>query len=331
MQNIMKKTNIFFTLTFLMLSVVFISCQDNYDPIGNNKGLPVLKVGMKDFMFSGDGGSLSTSVKTNVDVIGTSAIAVPWLSTSASSDNSTFTVTAQANTENKIRSTSFDIMTKTGGNEAMVKVSVLQAHNGANLFFDNLNTDLSSDWKVIKPNGVWKSINGALNSNSPGDVVSLITYSNEKAKMVRDASHNFILSADMKVVGWMGLTFHVKDANTYYGACIGNQVGSAVDVFIMGIKNGNVDEVFTYTAGIDTGTSADRDDYLRMEVISNPTSPSKFTVNLYAIKTVNGVAIVAKTLFTKECTSVKNTDGGYAGFYAKVGGGDFKRFILSVK
>ena len=326
----MNKPIIIFTLCLAIMSVVFISCEESYDPIGNNKPVPVLKLSTKFIAVPSTGGAYPINITSNVDQI-EGKTTVPWV-TGAYASN-VLTVTAAANPDDVVRETLVTAATVTGGNEAQSAARVIQGNNGmSNIFANMLRSDLDADWKVLKPNGAWTIENNSLRTNSPGDVQSVMTYTKNGAQTVRSATKKFKLSVDVSNSNyWAGAVFHATDVNNFFYVGL-NINPTSLFVIIIRKLNG-ADGAHAMDSGI--ALSADRDSYLRCEIVSTTTNPNQFTVNVYELKTTGDVnfntdvSVVQKLVYTRTVTDASLSSGGFAGVWGKVGGGYFRRFVLT--
>ncbi len=325
----MKKIYKFLILSLSFLNVISLSCEDDYDPIGNNKPMPVLKVDSKFIAVSGAGGSFPVNVTTNAEEIGTTAT-VPWLSGTFS--NNVVNLTAASNPEDAVRETYAKIATVTGQNEAQVAVRVIQAGNGMNITANMLRSELDGDWKAIRSNGNWTVEDNSLRTNSPGDVMSVMVCQKEEAKTVRSATRKFRFSVDVKNSNnWAGVVFHAKDGQNFF--YIGLNINpTSLFVVVDRIYNGGGSPM-----AMDPGIvlSADRDPFLRCEIVTTTAKPNEFTLNIYELKTTGDVSlntdqsVVQKLAYTRTFNNSLLSDGGYAGVWGKVGGGYFRRFVLT--
>lgn len=326
----MKKAD-FFKFTFIALSIVVTSCKkDDYDPIGNNKPVPVLKLDSKFALIPGTGGNFPINITTNAEQIEAKSL-VPWL-TGTYSDK-VVTLTAPANPDDDVRESYITIATVTGQSEAQSAIRVIQGNNGMkNIFANMLRNDLDDDWKVIKANGSWIMEDNSLRTNSPGDVQSVMAYRKVGAETVRSASRKFKLSVDVKNSNnWAGVVFHATDDKNFF--YIGLNINpTSLFVVVDRIYNGGGSPM-----AMDPGNvlSADRDPYLRCEIVTTTDNPNKFTLNVYELKTTGDMnlntdlSVIQKLAYSKTFNNNLMSDGGYAGVWGKVGGGYFRRFVLT--
>jgi hypothetical protein len=328
--QIMKDKILLFMLAFVLGGVMLISCQDEYDPIGNNKPAPVLKLDSKFAAVPGGGGIYPINITTNVPEVEAKST-VSWLSGTYGEE--VVTLSATANTEDIVRETLVSIATVTGNNEAQSTVRVIQASQGMDKIFANmLRAELTSDWKVIKPNGTWTIEENALRANSPGDVQSIMVFGDQNAKTVRSVTREFRYSVDVKNSNnWAGIVFHATDAKNFF--YIGLNINpTSLFVIVSRMYNGS-DAAHAMDPGI--VLSAERDPYLRCEIVSNTDKPNEFTLNVYELKTSGDVTLntdvseVQKLAYTRTFNDALMAEGGYAGVWGKVGGGFFKRFVLT--
>lgn len=326
----MKKIYTCLMLILGGLSVVCTSCQDDYDPIGNNKPAPVLKLDSRFVAIPGTGGSFPINVTSNVENIAVNTLA-PWINGTYS--DHVVTLTAPANTEDVVLESYVQVATVTGRNEAQMATRVIQGNSGMpNIFADMLRNELSTDWKVLRANGTWSIEDNSLRTNSPGDVMSVIANMKEDAKTVRSAAKKFTFSVDVKSNNtWAGVVFHATDAQNFFYVGL-NVAPTSVFVFVDRIYQGGASPM-----AMDPGIvlSEDRDPFLRCEIVTTTENPDAFTLNVYELKTsgeVNlntDISVVQKLAYTRTFNSSLMADGGYAGVWGKVGGGDFRRFVLA--
>ncbi len=325
------KISIFFLFTLIALSVEFTSCaKNNYDPIGNNKPVPVLKVDSKFIAIPGTGGQSPVNITSNADKIGINSL-VSWLTGTYS--NKIVTLTVPSNPDDAVRESYATIATQTGQNEAQAAVRVIQGNNGMpNIFADMLRADLSTDWKVLKPNGDWAIINNSLNTNSPGDVQSVMAFQKAGAETVRSSTKKFRLSVDVtNSNSWAGVVFHAtNDSNFFY---IGLNISpTSLFVVVDRIYNGSGSPMALDPNNV---LSADRSAYLRCEIVTTTDKPDQFTLNVYELKDSGDInsntdlAVVQKLAYTRTFSNNLMANGGYAGVWGKVGGGSFRRFVLT--
>lgn len=326
----MKNKILLFTLAIALPGVMFLSCQDEYDPIGNNKPAPVLKLDSKFAAVPGTGGTYPINITTNVEDIEAKST-VDWLSGTYGED--VVTLSATANTEDIVRETLVAIATVTGNNEAQSTVRVIQANQGMdNIYANMLRSELDTKWKVIKPNGTWVVEENALRANSPGDVQSIMVFENENAKTVRSATREFRYSVDVKNSNnWAGIVFHATDPKNFF--YIGLNINpTSLFVIVSRMYNGS-DAPHAMDPGI--VLSAERDPYLRCEIVSTLEKPNEFTLNVYELKASGDVSlntdvsVIQKLAYTRTFNDALMAEGGYAGVWGKVGGGFFKRFVLT--
>lgn len=320
-----------FSFSFIALSVVFTSCKkDDYDPIGNNKPVPVLKLDSKFIAIPGTGGEFPVNITSNADKIVANSLA-PWLSGAYS--NKVVTLTAPANPDDAVRESYVTIATETGQSEAQSAVRVIQGNNGMkNIFANMLREDLNNDWKVLKANGNWTMEDNSLRTNSPGDVQSVMAFHKEGAETVRSSTRAFRLSVDVKNSdNWAGVVFHATDDKNFF--YIGLNINpTSLFVVVDRIYNGGGSPM-----AMDPGNvlSVDRSPYLRCEIVTTTDKPNEFTLNVYELKTSGDInfntdlSVVQKLAYTKKFNSNLMADGGYAGVWGKVGGGYFRRFVLT--
>lgn len=326
----MKKTINFFTLTLAVLSVAVTSCEDNYDPIGNNKPVPVLKVDSKFMAISGTGGSSLINVTSNAEKIEANSM-VPWIT--GTYNNKIVTLTAAANPDDVVRESYVNVATVTGRNEAQVAVRVIQGNNGMkNIFANMLRNAPDADWKVLKANGNWTTEDNSLRTNSSGDIQSVMAYCNDAAKTIRSASNKFKFSVDVKNSNnWAGVVFHATDDKNFFYVGL-NINPTSLFVVVDRIYNGGGSPM-----AMDPGIvlSADRDPFLRCEIVTTTEKPNEFTLNVYELKTTGDVSfntdlsVIQKLAYTRTFNSTLMAGGGYAGVWGKVGGGYFRRFVLT--
>ncbi|MEN6456394.1 MAG: BACON domain-containing protein [Prolixibacteraceae bacterium] len=324
-----KKVINIFALSFTLLGTIFVSCEDNYDPIGNNKPMPVLKVDSKFVAAPGTGGSFPVSVTTNAEVVEATSTA-SWISGTFS--NSVVSLTAAANPEDAVREAYAKIATVTGQNEAQVALRVIQAGSGMAITANMLRSELDSDWKTIRLNGNWTIEDNSLRTDSPGDVMSVMVCQKDNAKTVRSATRKFRFSVDVKNNNsWAGVVFHAKDGQNFF--YIGLNINpTSLFVIVDRIYNGGGSPM-----AMDPGIvlSADRDPFLRCEIVTTTEKPNEFTLNVYELKTTGDVSlntdqsVVQKLVYTRAFNNNLLADGGYAGVWGKVGGGYFRRFVLT--
>lgn len=326
----MKNISNIFTVYFVMFGLIFVSCDDDYDPIGKNKPAPVLKISSNFLAFPSNGGNSPVDITTNVEKIETNSTA-SWIS-GAFNDN-TLTLTAKANVEENIREALVNVTTVTGGNEAQSSVRIIQGNMGSDKIFANmLRSEFNSDWKSLKSNGSWTVEDFAIRTNSPGDIQSIMTYRKEGSQTIRSATNKFKFSVDVKNSNnWAGVVFNAKDEKNYYYVGL-NINPTSLFVVVNRVYNG-VDSPHAMDPGI--VLSQDRDPYLRCEIVSTTDKPHQFTVNIYELKTTGNpslntdVSVIQKLAYTRTFNDNLIMDGGYAGIYGKVGGGYFKRFVLA--
>lgn len=317
-------------LTFSLLNIIFLSCQEDYDPIGNNKPAPVLKLGTKFTAVSSTGGSFPIAVTTNVETIEAKST-VPWISGNYS--NNVLTLTATANTEDVVRETLVAVATVTGNNEAQSSARIIQGNQGMDKIFANmLRSELDGDWRVLKANGNWTIEDNAVRTDSPGDVQSVMAYCNEEAKTVRSATRQFRLTVDVKNSNnWAGVVFHATDSRNFFYVGL-NINPTSLFVVVDRIYNGGGSPM-----AMDPGIvlSAERDPFLRCEIVTNTAKPNEFTLNVYELKTTGDInlntdlSVVQKLVYTRTFNNNLMAAGGYAGIWGKVGGGYFRRFVLT--
>lgn len=326
----MKNISNICAICFVLLSLLFVSCDDDYDPIGNNKPAPILKISSNFLAFPSNGGNLSVDITTNVEEIETSST-VSWIS--GSYNEEILTLTAIANAEDDIREALVNVATVTGSNEAQSSVRIIQGNKGSDKIFANmLRSDFDDDWKSLKSNGNWKVEDFAIRTDSPGDIQSIMTYRKEGSQTIRSATNKFKFSVDVKNSNnWAGVVFNAKDDKNYYYVGL-NISPTSLFVVVNRVYNG-VDSPHAMDPGI--VLSEDRDSYLRCEIVSTTDKPHQFTVNIYELKTTGNpslntdVSVIQKLAYTRTFNDNLIMDGGYAGIWGKVGGGYFRRFVLT--
>lgn len=162
--------------------------------------------------------------------------------------------------------------------------------------------------------------------------MSVMTYSKEGAKTVRSASNKFRLSVDVKNDNnWAGVVFHGTDDENFFYVGL-NIAPTSVFVFVDRIYQGGSSPM-----AIDPGIvlSEARDAFLRCEIVTTTEKPNEFTLNVYELKTTGeiklntDISVVQKVVYSRTFNNSLMADGGYAGVWGKVGGGYFRRFVLT--
>jgi hypothetical protein len=189
-----------------------------------------------------------------------------------------------------------------------------------------------ADWKVLKANGNWTTEDNSLRTNSSGDIQSVMAYCNDAAKTIRSASNKFKFSVDVKNSNnWAGVVFHATDDKNFFYVGL-NINPTSLFVVVDRIYNGGGSPM-----AMDPGIvlSADRDPFLRCEIVTTTEKPNEFTLNVYELKTTGDVSfntdlsVIQKLAYTRTFNSTLMAGGGYAGVWGKVGGGYFRRFVLT--
>ncbi len=134
MRNIMKST----LYTIALCGVALLgSCNDDYDPIGNNKPASKFRVSPLSLAFDGNGGEISVNVNTNVPDVAVGTLP-EWVESAAMNEDMTlFTVKAKANTGIPVRTGIINLTTVTGETEASLNLNLVQAGAGANIIYDD--------------------------------------------------------------------------------------------------------------------------------------------------------------------------------------------------
>ena len=322
---------IFISITFFVFTVLAISsCQEEYDPIGNNRPAPVLKIDSDFLVAPSIGGSFPINIETNVEEIETKST-VPWIS--GTYNESVLTLTATENAEEDIREALVTVATVSGNNEAQSSVRVIQGNNGSDKIFANmLRSELDSDWKSLKSNGNWTVEDNAVRTDSPGDIQSVMTYRKDGSQTIRSTTRKFKFSVDVKNSNnWAGVVFNAKDDKNYYYVGL-NINPSSLFVVVNRVFDG-ADAPHAMDPGIELGS--ERDPYLRCEIVTTTEKPHEFTVNVYELKTTGNpdlntdLSQIQKLVYSRTFNDNLIMDGGYAGIWGKVGGGYFRRFVLT--
>ncbi|GAA4312877.1 hypothetical protein [Compostibacter hankyongensis] len=330
----MKSINAFALL--LAASLVLTSCQEDYDPIGNNKPAPVLKIDPQYLRFDGAGGSSEASVKTNVASLD---ISTPpsWIQAVLSEDRTQITASAQANDDPvNIRMGTLQITTETGENEATQYLHFVQAAKDGMLTFD------AFDGKTLDPN--WQKSGTGKVTIGGGQLTmeenSILTYRAPRA-LVSQPNNVIIASVDVKG-GEGGLQVYLNDdpnnAFSFFFS-INSETGTggffafhgstpmALGDQIPGDPLNGTDMPAIPAAG-------ERDDYFRIEFTNAPRWPNwwQSEVNIYSLKTSGGqTKVLAKHYTRKFEIDGPKPQPGYFAIWTKGGSCSFKNFILSAQ
>ncbi len=326
-----------FTLTFAVLSVVFTSCQDDYDPIGNNKPIPTLKVNPMQMAFDGVGGDLSSDLSTNAPSLG---IGTPpsWISATLSTDNKKITVKAQANDDlSNIRVGSLDISTKTGENEAVQYLNFVQAAKGGILNYNSFTgKSLDQYWETSGSGAI--TIGGGYLSMG----ANTLLVCKSPTALVTQPNNIVIASVDIKAGGEGGLQVYLtNDPNNSFSFffSINNDTGKGGfyafhGTGAMALGDAIPGDPLNGTTMPAIPSSAERDDYFRIEFTNSARMPNwwQSVVNIYSLKTTNGVTKVLLKHYTRkfEIDGPKPQPGNFAA-WARSGTSSFKNFILSAQ
>lgn len=322
---------------FALICLLATSCQEEYDPLGNNKPLPVLMVSSLSMGFDGTGGEASLNIETNADV---EILDSPsWVSTSFNEDFSILTVVAQANTNaNSIRSATIQLSTKTGENEAGQFINCVQAAQGAKLSFD------SFEGNVLNP--YWKKI-GSSDAIIGGGKLTVgskteLTYENPFS-IISQPNNIVIASVDIKG-GNGGILIYVNDDpddvfkfrinmnnNTNTGSFFAFH-GSNPMALGDKIPGNMIDASVVMPPIPDVAT---RDEYFRLEVTNEAQMPNwwQYVVNVYSLTTnYKGETVVVDKHFTRkfEIDNPKPKPGHFA-VWCWDGPIEFKNFTVSAQ
>ncbi len=334
----MKKIIKLITLTFFLLSLLITACVDNYDPIGNNKPAPVLKVSPLQLAFDGAGGELSADLTTNAAslVLGT---APSWINSALSNDYKKVIVTAQANDDKaNIRLGSEKISNATGAaNEAEQFLTFVQAAQGGVLNYDSFTgKNLALDWQTVGTGQV--SLGNGNLTMEPNTLLVCKT----STSLVTQPNNIVIASVDIQVGGEGGLQVYLSDdpKNSFsFFFSIDNATGKGGFYAFhgsspMALGDQIPGDPLNGTTMPAISSAGERDDYFRIEFTNAPRWPNwwQSEVNIYSLKTTNGETKVLNKHYTRKF----EIDGpkplpGYFAIWSRGTKCSFKNFILSAQ
>ncbi len=333
----MKKINEIFAC-LIVLSIIATSCQDDYDPIGNNKPAPVLKISPLYLTFDGGEGKTSATISTNSSSLETST-PPSWITTNFNSDYTEMAATAQANDDVcSVRTGTFQISTVTGqSNEAAQNINFIQAAADGILTFDSFSDkDFEQNWQTNGTGDVSLG-NGYLTVGANTLLVCKST-----AALVTQANNVVIASVDIKADCEGGLQVYLTDdpENSFSFFFTVNNATSTGGFYAfhgsspMALGDAIPGDPLNGTEMPAIPSSGERDDYFRIEFTNAPRWPNwwQSEVNIYSLKTTNGETKVLKKHYTRKF-EIDNPkpQPGYFAVWSRGTTCYFRNFILSAQ
>ncbi len=334
----MKKICYILIYCLFPLSFVVTSCQDDYDPIGNNKPAPVLKISPLFLTFDGGEGEVYASISTNSSSLETST-PPSWITNSFNSDYTEMSATAQANDDMyNIRTGIFQITTVTGqSNEAAQTINFVQAATNGILTFDSFSSkDFEKNWQT-EGSGDVSLENSYL---SVGENTLLVC--KESSAFVTQANNVVIASVDIKADCEGGLQVYLTDdpGNSFsFFFTINNTTGTGGFYAFhgsspMALGDAIPGDPLNGTEMPKIPSSGERDDYFRIEFSNSSRWPNwwQSEVNIYSLKTTNGETKVLKKHYTRKF-EIDNPkpQPGYFAVWSRGTTCYFRNFILSAQ
>lgn len=337
----MKNINWILIFALIALSFIYASCQDEYDPIGNNKPVPVLKLSSTNLGFDSAGGKVSVEMETNASKL-VMGDAPSWISAVQDAANSKLTVTAQINDDiANIRRGSMKISTDNGTtNEAKQNLNFIQAAQGGRLNYDSFTAkSLNKGWET---NGTGEVSFGA-GQLTLGPNTMLICKTS--TALVSQINNVVIASVDIKAGGEGGLQLYLDPSNP-------NNPDNRIFVFISINDNTGIGSLYARQGPTalslgdkipggnsgpmpDIPSASERDNYFRIE-FSNASGGANWEnveINIYSLKTSDGETKVLKKHYMR--TFVLNKPKlqlpGYFAVWARNSTCSFKNFTLSAQ
>lgn len=333
-----------FYISVIFLTFLLMSCQKEYDPIGNNKPAPLLKLIPPALAFDGVGGEFSVDIETNAEdlKIGTYP---NWIaSVNLSEDKKKLVVTAKPNEDNiALNQGSIKIETLTGSNEAVQTLFLIQAAAGAKITYDAFNgKKLNLD--VWKPFGNYTIGSGCLTMKGDGNKGTELMCLAPSAKLTQPNNINTI-TVDVKD-GESGLKVYVNEdlsnsTNFWTFFFIYNPMDNKGAVYVFN-KYGPCalgdavpgNPLNPSQKMDDIPPLGERDEYFRLEVTNAYKWPNwwKSEFNIYSLKTVNGVQEVLKKHYTRNFEfDMPKPSPGYVSVWARGGQCNFRNFMVSAQ
>ena len=336
-------------ISYISAIAVFavVSCQEPYDPIGNNRPAPLLTVTPSSLAFDGPGGTLEAAIETNVETINVGGYP-DWIeSVTVSEDGKTLSVKAKANEDQAaVRYGNIKIETVTGSTEAVQNLMLVQAAKDAVITFDPLNGQ-TLDTDMWKPSGEYTFGSGFLGLTGDGDRGTELMCLAPSA-LLTQANNIITISVDIKG-GEGGLRVYVNEndddsANWWEFFFSYNEATNLGSIYAFNKFGpnalGDVVPGITDPAGVEGVTVEDippvgqRDDYFRMEITNVARMPNwwQSVLNIYSLKTQNGVTQVLKKHYARkfEFDGPKPTPG-YVSVWGRGGSSSFKNFTISAQ
>lgn len=330
-----------------LVPLLFVSCEDNYDPIGNNKPATKLKVEPRYLEFDGGGETLSAAVNTNATDLALGDLP-DWVKTaSLNDDNTSLTITVDENaTSDRVRTGVITLTTITGETESSSTLNLVQAGKGARIGFDSFTGDVLDVGWVATSNPAVTLGSGNLTvegaPNGIGNSVYLQTQEGLVAQSNGGMGHAVTAYVDVKVDA--GVEGGLK---AYFNPETGEEFKF---FFTVNTDNKGAFYAFRHINGNDNPMAlgdaipasgmpeipplGERDEYMRIEFTNVETLPNwwQSEVNVYSLQTKNGETKVLQKHFSRrfEIDGPKPSPG-YFGLWGRFGKVSFRNFTLSAQ
>jgi len=328
----MKKYILFFIAGILS----FAACNEPYDPIGPNKPSPVLLINPLELAFDGAGGTLTSALSTNAEVV-TVTSAPDWVqdvAVNAELTEVSVTVTPNSSTlqprEGIIR-----LNCASGDNSVTQNLKLFQAGKGCKISYESFSgKNLPAGWSADDPARV--SIGNGYLVMTSDDIPG---YLYKSPQTFDPSAQRYYFSVDIKMIGEGGVKLYVNDnplqvIEIYLGYNSSNNRGGiwvrngvtwcAMDDGVIGA--GACDNM--YNAMQPVPPADEREDWWRLEVFTTETGLSEPVVQVTYLKTFNGELQTAGIGYSRKFSMAKATTSCIA-LWARNYECQFRNFNLS--
>ncbi|WP_353195535.1 hypothetical protein [Parapedobacter defluvii] len=343
----MKKIIIIVIATMALTPLLFVSCEDNYDPIGNNKPATKLKMEPRYLAFDGNGGTLSTVINTNAPDLALGNLP-DWIEMASLNDDKTsFTVTVSGNaTSDQIRTGVISLTTVTGETESSSTLQLVQAGKGARIGFDSFTGDvLDAGWAATSNSAVALGSGNLTIQGAPNGIGNSVYFQTPEGLVTQSnggVGHAVTAYVDVKVdagvEGGLKAYFNPETGEEFKFFFTINAENKGAFYALRHI-NGNDNPMALGDAIPAPGMPeipplGERDEYMRIEFTNVETMPNwwQSEVNIYSLQTRNGETKVLQKHFSRRFEIDGPKPGpGYFGLWGRFGSVGFRNFTLSAQ
>lgn len=342
----MKSPILITWLAVLGLSLV-VGCQDDYDPIGNNKPATKLRVPTRHLSFDGTGGTSTVDVVTNAPEIRINS-APEWVaSASLTDDNTKLTIEVAGNeASDEIRTGSIELTTVTGQTESSIRLQLVQAGKGGAIGFDPFDRDvLGPDWTATSTSDVKIGAGQVTVTGAPNGIGNSLYFLNPKGLVAQqNGGVGNTVTAYVDIKTGPGIEGGLK---AYHDPATG---GEFKFFFTMNGEQNGAFYAFRHSGGQDNPLAlgdaipgpgmppvppvGERDEYMRITFTNVTTAPFwwQSEVNIYSLQTRNGETNVLEKHFSRKFEiDMPKPEPGYFGLWGRFGDVVFRNFTLSAQ